>query len=1055
MVKLTLALLTATVATVSANAAATSRSRANAGPMQPPMGQVQDFRIYAAPADDSFHRLLMVQQMIVVQEMELVTVGGGNEDKYGDTSNTTGILNRQSKRFKESNQISKSDSSPESENSFHSRNHDQDDFDTYSENESLDLELENISEGSEYIQPSENELNDIHSDNNDGINYIGDERPGSSRNSRKRKGKSEKHERKVKRKTVRDGERRLKMYTQFGHQWKDRFGPLELAYLKASSMRQAVRDKENESESSDKDDLSESDGYKNMSRESLGISNNSESFSDIGSEPLGNLYSFSEKTGENSNRNFNLRTILPIYKRFYEKQTQIEKYEEEDVYSSGIDEIEDSQTIYLDEEDIIDDVVIKRESEFETGGESDNELMESDSHSIKSNTQKRSTPLVDKNMRYYNQLSTYVFLKNELDPEKDVLCNTNLNILFNLNKSGSSKKVIDSTTRIHGISGTWPVKDSIKQLGIDKEVDTMLEGLGVKSVSNGTKFRNTGVRGDIENYEFNVDDDDDNEQDRILNDVLITKKGVMDGFLETRIKNKYGIDTNNLDDEIKQELLQLFSLKRTRKRAIASSKLEESNQDFKNTKLKRINKDVYDVRMPIVEEYANSRAQRNRANYHYTLFKRYMGSQNWSNGDSVQNSYTEKAKLMNILIASHINKQDNSSGGDRDKDGNQAKKKTKNKQPMLKPIEGVFDPVTLTRLFDLEEAEPSLSSMLEEAEKENKNEKDDYLDLNSDLEENDDENYDSSDSFIDDNDTDEPGERKRNPFLNNRCRIYNLISSDYKNNKEAPKYDNAKLLNKYIQVKNERVFDLYEKDLMSRYMNKSPEATNRNDSETETKEACGSNSDKDLAEPANMDFDHSKVVRNQSISTPFLANNTDNDSLSILFRSPSVQTSLLRIIESGNFGTSSFITSTPTVSSFCRANNEINQPGSSIKDSSSTIATHSDNGKSSRVNIQKTYIPSINTSPVLESPANISDNTKKKRYKNSSFKSLVCCDQVINKLDGILDAALCYNRSQNKPRFQKLSYIDIFNLARFVDIPDTVVNRASERVSQILASYKL
>ncbi|OMH78854.1 hypothetical protein AX774_g7747, partial [Zancudomyces culisetae] len=92
MVKLTLALLTATVATVSANAAATSRSRANAGPMQPPMGQVQDFRIYAAPADDSFHRLLMVQQMIVVQEMELVTVGGGNEDKYGDTSNTTGKL---------------------------------------------------------------------------------------------------------------------------------------------------------------------------------------------------------------------------------------------------------------------------------------------------------------------------------------------------------------------------------------------------------------------------------------------------------------------------------------------------------------------------------------------------------------------------------------------------------------------------------------------------------------------------------------------------------------------------------------------------------------------------------------------------------------------------------------------------------------------------------------------------------------------------------------------------------------------------------------------------
>ncbi|OMH83957.1 hypothetical protein AX774_g2535 [Zancudomyces culisetae] len=56
MVKSTLALLTAAVATVSVNAAVAPRPRANVGPMQPPMGQVQDYGRYAPLRRPAFNR---------------------------------------------------------------------------------------------------------------------------------------------------------------------------------------------------------------------------------------------------------------------------------------------------------------------------------------------------------------------------------------------------------------------------------------------------------------------------------------------------------------------------------------------------------------------------------------------------------------------------------------------------------------------------------------------------------------------------------------------------------------------------------------------------------------------------------------------------------------------------------------------------------------------------------------------------------------------------------------------------------------------------------------
>ncbi|OMH85246.1 hypothetical protein AX774_g1211 [Zancudomyces culisetae] len=55
MVKSTLALFTAAVATVSVNAASAPRPRANVGPMQPPMEQVQDFGRYAPPSRPAFN----------------------------------------------------------------------------------------------------------------------------------------------------------------------------------------------------------------------------------------------------------------------------------------------------------------------------------------------------------------------------------------------------------------------------------------------------------------------------------------------------------------------------------------------------------------------------------------------------------------------------------------------------------------------------------------------------------------------------------------------------------------------------------------------------------------------------------------------------------------------------------------------------------------------------------------------------------------------------------------------------------------------------------------
>ncbi|OMH82737.1 hypothetical protein AX774_g730 [Zancudomyces culisetae] len=55
MVKSTLALFTAAVATVSVNAAFAPRPRANVGPMQPPMEQVQDFGRYAPPSRPAFN----------------------------------------------------------------------------------------------------------------------------------------------------------------------------------------------------------------------------------------------------------------------------------------------------------------------------------------------------------------------------------------------------------------------------------------------------------------------------------------------------------------------------------------------------------------------------------------------------------------------------------------------------------------------------------------------------------------------------------------------------------------------------------------------------------------------------------------------------------------------------------------------------------------------------------------------------------------------------------------------------------------------------------------